>query len=395
MFPLIIVRMSAIGDTILASRTQLQARNRGYTPFLLTSSSNKSLVQCMPQLGGAVLLSEKGFSFLARISDASALKEVDEATFLKKLNPAREAGTAASQIGPRSLPIADLQATRRSRRALAELEKLFKSQHIRTSKYVVRKLSLWRIFLVLWSFFARSQWSGRKPPQWLQKKLKPVRELQKELIEKIPQLKNNICLPENRNLLSPVQSLLPNGVENSQQGNHIVLLLGSSFRLKSWPREHFRKLIDLVLDRTNLNVVLCGGCEDQTVGEYLRFQNPDRITDLTGRTTLQETLSWINSSVYVVTGDSFASHAADLMGIPASVLFGATHPLLGFRPESPHTIVHHTELSCSPCSRHGQGDCRFKNIRCLTSIKPEDVFSKIEQILIQRCQKPNANPPLI
>jgi heptosyltransferase-2 len=386
--------MSAIGDTILSARTQLQARDKGYTPFLLTSASNESLVHCMPQLHGACLMSSSGFTFLTRIHGSTMLTEVDADRFFKILQSKSNMNVQFNRKNITYLPIADLQATRRSKCAIADFEKMLNSQNIRTKKYVARKLSFWRILLVIWSFFARKQWSGRKPPQWLQKKLKPVRELQKELLDKLPHLSGENSKPEERILLSPEPQVAVNSpMAANIHAPHIVLLLGSSFRLKSWPQEHFRKLIGLVLSRTPLNIVLCGGREDQNVGSYLTFQNSGRIIDLTGRTTLSETLALIKSATYIVTGDSFASHAADLLGTPASVLFGSTHPLFGFEPEGAHTFVHHAGLSCSPCSRHGQGHCRFKNIRCLTSIKPEEVFSKIEQTLTQNRQKPDASLP--
>jgi heptosyltransferase-2 len=135
-----------------------------------------------------------------------------------------------------------------------------------------------------------------------------------------------------------------------------------------------------------LKIILCGGPDDRLVATYLAFLNTSRIVDLVGKIPLSETLSLIQKASYVVTGDSFASHAADLLGTPASVLFGATHPLLGFAPENPHATVHHKGLSCSPCSRHGQGECKHRNIRCLTSITPEEVFTKIEQVLARSRQ---------
>jgi heptosyltransferase-2 len=386
---LFIVRMSAIGDTILSSRTHRLAREKGYAPVLVTGAANASLVHCMPHLAGACLFSDAGLSFLLRPEGSASFSEVGKNEFLKNLKIPRDGAAGGS------LPVADLQATGRSKRAFAEIDKLLKSQNIRTKKYVVNKLSFWRIVLVLWSFLAFKQWQGRTPPQWLRKKLKPVRELQRELFDSIPALEENaVHLPANGVIVPTKNSSAETG-ETGNEKHYVVLQLGSSFRLKSWPREHFRKLTDLLLANTAVKIVLSGGNDDRPVGAYLRFQNPERIADLTGTTTLQETLALIGGASYVVTGDSFAGHAADLMGVPASVLFGATHPLLGFEPEGNHTFVHHAALSCSPCSRHGQGECRFRNIRCMTSIKPEEVFTKIEQILSAQRQKQDATPTQI
>ncbi len=389
--PLFIVRMSAIGDTILAARTHLLAREKGYSPFLVTQTSNASLVDCMPQLSGACLVSDSGFKFLARKTNSNALADVDEKTFFDHFHA--HAKSVSSEEA--HLPVLDLQATRRSQRAIVELEKRLLKKNLHFQKYTVKNLTLWRIVLVVWSFLARSQWFGRTPPQWLIQRLKPVHVPQKEVFEDVPNKLIQSAEQPASKVLSPPDHLSSAQNMRHENDQHIVLMLGSSFKLKSWPQEYFRTLIELILARSTLKVVLCGGKDDQKVAAYLEFLHTERIINLTGRTSLAETLGWIRSAAYVVTGDSFASHAADLMGTPASVLFGSTHPLLGFAPEGSHTFVHHSALSCSPCSRHGQGECRFQNLRCLTSIKPEEVFSKIEQTLSQNRQNSDSRSPVV
>lgn len=388
--PLLIVRMSAIGDTILAARTHAIARGKGYAPYLLTHSANASLLHCMPQLAGACLSSDNGLAFMMRSAESGEMLPVDEKTFSSAVGRDLLVRRNSTEKQPSTiLNVVDLQATRRSRRAIARLEQMMTGEGISLKTHTVRKLTFWRILLVVWSFFARRQFHGRVPPAWLQKRLEPVHELQRKVMSKLPDVGSR---PES----APNQPVLtvPAAADNSKTSRpHVVLLLGASYRLKSWPREYFRDLIRQILNRTDLQIVLCGSKDDRSAGEYLEFAHRERILNLTGETSLAETLAWIAGAKYVVTGDSFASHAADLLGTPASVLFGSTHPLLGFAPEGTHTTVHHTGLSCSPCSRHGQGECRFKNLRCLTSIKPEQVFSKIEHSLNKSCQNPDNRPP--
>jgi heptosyltransferase-2 len=389
---MLIVRISAIGDTILAARTHAIARHKGYAPYLLTHLSNASLLHCMPQLAGACLSSDNGLSFLLRSAESGEMLPVDGKTFSSAIGEdlSHQQNAAEKQLR-RILNVVDLQATRRSRRAIAKLEQLMTGQGISVNIHTVHKLTLWRIVLVVWSFFARRQFHGRVPPAWLQNRLKPVHELQSKVMGKLPDIGSH------REGLAelPVLTMPSASSTNKNAQPYVVFLLGSSYRLKSWPREYFRALIEQILNHTELQIVLCGGKDDRTAGEYLEFAHQDRIRNLTGATSLAETLTWIAGAKYVVTGDSFASHAADLLGTPASVLFGSTHPLLGFAPKGTHTTVHHSGLSCSPCSRHGQGECRFKNLRCLTSIKPEQVFSKIEHSLNISCQNHDNRAPLV
>ena len=377
--PALIVRMSAIGDTLIATRTHAHLHKRGYAPFLLTHKNNASLLQCMPLLAGACLMTESEKTYWLSDAHCKTMRSVNEEEFaqaLKRFSPAN-----SPEEKRLLLPVLDLQNTRRSARAIRAFEQRFVSFDFRIEKSAVAKQTLWRILFVFWGFLALRQWSRRIPPAWLQKRLKPVHQLQYELVQKLPEKIHST----SNSLPSPVL-IAPTPINCEQPGNHVVFLVGSSFRLKSWPREHYRSLQNLILAHTSLDVYLCGGKEDISVGDYLAFPANERVINSIGKTSLAETLGLIRTARYVVTGDSFASHAADLLGTPVSVIFGSTHPLLGFAPQGSHTSVHHSELSCSPCSRHGQGQCRFKNIRCLTSIKPEEVFSKIMQILEQQRQ---------
>lgn len=377
--PALIVRMSAIGDTLIATRTHAHLHKRGYAPFLLTHKNNASLLQCMPLLAGACLITESEKSYWLSDAECKALRSVDEEEFAQTLKRFSLANTTEQKH--LLLTVLDLQNTRRSARAIRDFEQGFRRRDFRIEKTAVAKQTLWRILFIFWGLLALRQWSRRIPPAWLQKRLKPVQQLQYELVQKLAAKKHST----SNSLPSPVLTA-PTPVNFAHPENHVVFLVGSSFRLKSWPREHYRILQNLILAHTPLNVYLCGGKEDIAVGNYLAFPANERVINSIGKTSLAETLGLIRTARYVVTGDSFASHAADLLGTPVSVIFGSTHPLLGFAPQGNHTSIHHSELSCSPCSRHGQGQCRFKNIRCLTSIKPEEVFSKIVQILELRRQ---------
>lgn len=373
--PVLIVRISAIGDTLIAARTQAQLHTRGYAPILVTHKNNASLLSCMPLLQGACLVSDSGLSYLWRKETSKALEQTDESEFIATLKSVFEKNHEHENGNGRSVAVFDLQNTGRSARAMREIENRFTKAGFTFTKRTVAKLSLWRLFLVFLSYLSFKQWPGRQIPNWLQRRLKPVARLQAELLNTLPPRATGNAQEKSPSALN-AGSRQPSEFKHG----HVVFLVGASLRLKSWPKENYRALQKLILERTQLSVVLCGGSEDARVGEFLAFPSNARVINKIGQTTLAETLSLIQTAAYVVTGDSFASHAADLLGTPGSVIFGATHPLLGFAPQGEHMTVHHAGLSCSPCSRHGQGECRFQNMRCLTLITPEEVFSKIEQI---------------
>lgn len=366
--PLIMSRMSAIGDTIITARAQALASAKGYAPILLTHKSNAALLDCMPHLRGACLWSDGRFEFFLRESVHSALVPTESQRFFQWIH----SGLGGIQNG--RCTILDLQSTGRSKRAIKDLRFAFSDAGIAVAVQSAKKSTIWRIILIIWAHLTLRQWHGRTPPAWLQRRLMSVHEHQARLVAKLP------IQPNREHHSTVVQQTLtaPAFRPDSLGDRYVLFAVGASARLKSWPREHYRALLKLILAESDAQVCLCGGTADAAVGEYLTFGQDSRVVNMIGQTNLAQTLGLIRGATYVVTGDSFASHVCDLMNVPASVIFGSTHPKLGFAPQGSHTLVHHSALSCSPCSRHGQGECRFKNVRCLTLVKPEQVFAQLK-----------------
>ena len=156
---------------------------------------------------------------------------------------------------------------------------------------------------------------------------------------------------------------------------YVVLFPGASGPLKEWPAEKLLEWINLILSKTNKKIVLCGGKDVLEIGAKLTKSIPtERLWNAIAHCSLAETLAIIAHASHVVSGDTFAGHAADAFGVPASVLFGATSPQFGFVPPGSGSKILYAHMSCSPCTRHGKGTCRFGNKMCLQNIAAEDVF---------------------
>lgn len=76
--------------------------------------------------------------------------------------------------------------------------------------------------------------------------------------------------------------------------------------------------------------------------------------------------------------DSSNMHLASLAGTRVVSVWGATHTaagFLGFGQDEADCVQ--AELPCRPCSIYGKKPCRFGDYRCLRSINPETIFSKL------------------
>lgn len=406
-----VVRLTAIGDTLIAIHAARRLFDAGFAPVLITSTANRAIAECVPFLDTFALfddLSQRLTFFKRQIppplragTEAASghpiwvEDDLFATTLSTQLNIKRDNNSNNKRIiqrnsnGSDRLPILDLQHTSRSRRCLRAIARECLGKNIEIRK--VKKHTLFRVLLLILAFFSARQ-TPRHPKAWsfVRARARRVHELQAQLVDEFigaQKLLPNAPMTEQRTgeCARPQTSLdvahvsLPEAIGARIAGGFkfVAFFPGASGQLKAWPKEHFRACIESLLATTLFDIVLCGAKDEEDVGRYLDYPKHDRVVNLIGKCTLAQTLGVIGSAAHIVTGDSFATHAADLLGIKTSVIFGATTPLLGFAPVSQKAVIHYADLSCSPCTRHGKGNCRFGNLRCLTQVRPASVIDDI------------------
>ena len=97
----------------------------------------------------------------------------------------------------------------------------------------------------------------------------------------------------------------------------LCLQPGARWWNKRWPLDHFRTLIQkLGQDDSDLGFAVLGSQEDAVFGEALSGVYPNRSLDLTGKTSLLETVEWLRLAVGLVTNDTGPMHAAAALKTP-------------------------------------------------------------------------------
>ncbi len=194
---------------------------------------------------------------------------------------------------------------------------------------------------------------------------------------------NNIALAGS--LCSPV--LKPEAAEiekmanriHRQQGKKMVALFpGATHNTKMYPAESFIKLIQICGDE--FHFWLLGSKSEQELTYKINFETADKSTDLGGKFDLQELIAVIALAEVVITNDSGPMHIAAALGKPQIAMFGATHPMLGFKPLNTNANVIVKNLDCQPCSLHGGDACPKGNFACMLSIKPDEIRSLLKTI---------------
>jgi ADP-heptose:LPS heptosyltransferase len=152
---------------------------------------------------------------------------------------------------------------------------------------------------------------------------------------------------------------------------------------KQYPLMQTKHLIKLLLDKGYEISILGGGLTEKTIAENLEkeFKN---VKSIIGKYSLETEIEYIKTLDVMISMDSSNMHLAALCGVKTVSIWGATHPNAGFTPitsENKLYIVQNESLSCRPCSIYGKKPCYKKNMECMTSITPYQIYESVELAL--------------
>ena len=151
---------------------------------------------------------------------------------------------------------------------------------------------------------------------------------------------------------------------------------GSSLEDRRWPVSSFSELADMLIDKLNARILIFGVESESKVADQIveTLKNKDRVTNLAGKTSLNELSGLLQKCEYLVTNDTGTMHlAASLNTNIVGLFFAHAHPY-ETAPFSPGHIIFQARMSCAPCS-YG---VHCNNIVCIDKVQPSHVFSSIE-----------------
>lgn len=388
------VRLSAIGDVVMLGRSLQALQESGQTVLLVTSKHLLPVVSLFPSVQWAVTLCSAeghgntgapGTRRTAERNDTHVLQVWHWSTARAswQLVPLSAVISVLAERGFEAL--IDFQRTARSRKACKALREA--GIHW-TRSYSVPKKTLYRASLVLWSrLFGSPRHAQTRSPAELRSKSAAEGVVARQ-IATIGGLKTAstregarwqtpeglIDFPQSSSEAPPMP---PD--EYSDQRYDVLLFSGASLPLKRWPLENCLSFAREILKRGH-SLAFLGGPDEREFGDQLALLVP-RVVNLAGKCSLTETFAHIRASRFVVTTDSFPAHVCDLMHKRGFVLFGSTSPDFGFAPLSAKVDTLYSGYSCSPCTRHGRGRCRFGQTPCMRAHRGEDVADRVDQIL--------------
>jgi len=149
----------------------------------------------------------------------------------------------------------------------------------------------------------------------------------------------------------------------------IALAPSAAHQLKRWPKENW---IQLINKNSEKSFVLLGGPEDNFLNE---LKISEKVINTAGIFSLGQTISAIKFCNVLISNDTGVMHIAEQLEKPSIALMGPAP--FGF-PSRKTTKILEVNLSCRPCSKHGQGPCvNVVYQKCLKDITVDRVHSEL------------------
>lgn len=159
-------------------------------------------------------------------------------------------------------------------------------------------------------------------------------------------------------------------------GDYAVLCPFTTRAQKHWFDESWRDLARDLAGCFGLTSVILGGSEVRAEGARIACEAGVPLVNLAGALTLRESAAAIAGARLLVGVDTGLTHIGTATGIPTVALFGSTCPYL--ETDSPLTRVLYEALWCSPCRRRPICGGEYS---CMRLHRPAQVLAAAESLL--------------
>lgn len=160
----------------------------------------------------------------------------------------------------------------------------------------------------------------------------------------------------------------------------LALVPGSLQPHKQWPLEFFQELVLTLLQQyRDLHVVVLGTSKDRNLGDTLVAQNPERISNLAGVSSIDQSAALLKRVALLVGNDGGAMHLGDAMGCKViSLVPGIEYPD-SIEPWHNKDMAVRWPVECAPC--YSFTNCPQGHQRCMREIPVATVLSQCQSVL--------------
>jgi len=205
-------------------------------------------------------------------------------------------------------------------------------------------------------------------------------------LEVVPPSRKMLLLVESLRLMTEDQArIVPNpdrsGLESygiADGDRYAVIHAGARLAYTRWP--HFDRLAAMLLERTELKILLFSDDEATTQKIVAAAGGSDRLKVVTGQLPFAHFDALLAHCALFVGNDSGPKHLAALRGAPVVSLHMARLNWSEWGQEISGRIVSR-RVPCAGCGIGLHGEDCGKDFACLRHIRPEEVFAAAQDLL--------------
>lgn len=190
-------------------------------------------------------------------------------------------------------------------------------------------------------------------------------------------------------VVSQETQLFPAGAEKILEAHGIAMgkkligiAPGAKHNTKKWPAAKFADAANRLGAFPNSLVLILGDKNDRATAEEVSSLVKVPCKNLAGWTSLKELIGVVSKLSLLVTNDSGLLHIGEAMKIPLVAIFGPTVRSFGFGPyRDTSRVAEVINLSCRPCTLHGDDRCPLRHHRCMEEVDVNAVLFVASDLL--------------
>lgn len=146
---------------------------------------------------------------------------------------------------------------------------------------------------------------------------------------------------------------------------------------KRWYPEKFAEVARAFSDR--YTVMLFGGPNEVEMANDIQTRlNGIPVTNMAGKTSVEELCAMIGGLDLFITNDSGPMHVAAAYQVPTVAIFGPTRHLETSQWQNEKSVIVRHDMECAPCMKR---ECPLKHHECMTSITSNEVIEAVEKLI--------------
>jgi heptosyltransferase-2 len=148
---------------------------------------------------------------------------------------------------------------------------------------------------------------------------------------------------------------------------------------KRWYPEKFAEVARALSEQ--FDIILFGGPNEVGMANDIESRlNGVNVTNLAGKTSIQELCSFIGGLDLFITNDSGPMHVAAAYQVPTVAIFGPTRHLETSQWMNEKSVIVRHDMECAPCMKR---ECPLGHHECMKSITPNEVLEAVTKLSVR------------